>query len=458
MNKVIFVQAVLASLKDEFEAGKVTKGKGKPFWYESQNVIYSVKVEESDTGCLRAYSRDLSEGEETYQKMEISNGGHVIEMKSESERNKKLNYKNVKKWQTLKDAFLVQPVTSEFEHDSPIWSQRLTHEGGNMGGGGPDDDDEEEEEEEGDQIDGVGGVVRRLQNRGFDFSSILKGFRGYSSNQGEILEVYRILRTKRDRLVITQVRREPTLNRKDQQTYALEGAFKFGQFLNVAKFEESRLAQKTPIDNKLFKWKKNNRLVTGDKKQNVTNYMFCFEKYCRGIVKEKQTNMKTVRQKTNEKGQNAGVETKTVVGNNYRVWHSENKNVANKADFDTLDKECVGGQEIAGWAKGVKITHCADKGITKLQQGEFVYITKEKDGKLEEASSENVELVFGVGIGVESSVQATDVESSVKTSVPLQQQPSDGSAVGPLRPGEEQSGSGLLVLTTSVLLLGVSYF
>jgi len=376
MHKVLFAQAVVASLKEDFKTAKVSKGKP---WYSQDAAIFSAKVEASDTGVLKAYTRDLSEGEETYQKMVLSNGGHCISMETESEAKKGADYKNTENWRNLKDAFLIKPFEQEAEFNSPIWSQRLTHEAGAACGG---DCSSVTAEEQGDEVDADAGttLVRRLQG-----SSLLQGLNGFKQGPSQILEVYRIMHTKEDKLIITQIRREPTSDRKSQQVYALEGSYSYQKVVDNSKFDEP--GQGAVYNNKLFKYKQ-------ALKGQYYSYVFCFENYCRAIVREIKQGMRTVRQEVKADGSNGEMKITPKTGDHFLTWHSRNENVAKKVDFAKLDKECSDGKEVKGWTKGVKLTYCEDKGIAKLQQGDFIYIVKEKGDVLEEASSENIKLSF----------------------------------------------------------------
>jgi len=375
MNKALFAQAVVATLQDDFKGAKVSKGK---HWYTNDNMIYATKIEESDTGCLQAYSRDRSEGETTYQKVVLSNGGHMIEMAAESEKNPNNAYKKSRRWENLKDAFLLKSVDAEGEHDSPIWSQRLTHEGGNMG---------DFQMQQGSEVGKDGStVVRRLQRSSKQYKDMLAGLRGYTNGDRQILEVYRILRTKRDRLVITQVRREPTFNQKDHQVYVIEGSFSYADALKNKKFNK--------INTKPFKYNQQER---GGNKFNT--FQFCFGKYCRAIIYEVKRGVLYSRQVVDEEGSNGPVDQRRETGKKHLTWYQKNENVAKKVDFETLDKECSTGTSHAGWKDDVQITECKELGIVKVKDGDFVYIVKDKDGKLEEAASANVALAFGKGNG-----------------------------------------------------------
>lgn len=355
MFSLTLLALVSASLEEDYKNAKITN-KAESI----QNPIFAAKVSEDKNGVLIGYLMDKSEGAITYSKVVLSEAGHILEYKTEVSG--ETGGYRTGNWELLSNNFLVAPKTEEAEGDMQFWQQRLDHEavadGENIKIPGLN------------RVIGCTGagacgttVVRRLQGRRFGFFQ-----QQDKANQKDVLEVYRIKRNKGDKLVVTQLRRDPEGSRMAGWK-AKEIVNSYDQVLKTVTFEN---------ENAVFQ-----SSAASTRRGNKTQvFQYCYNGFCQ----LHQTNEKEV--KLFEKN---GSQSKTVrkAGKGFFTWVKESGMKAEVGDFDTLLKECEKGEIKPSWSERVQITGCGSitKVVTKKGGKEYTFLSKLDGDKLIEATN-----------------------------------------------------------------------
>jgi len=246
----------------------------------------------------------------------------------------------------------------------------------------------------------------------------------------DVLEVYKFKRTCGEKLCFSVMRREPARAGGKATLKVLEHARSY----DVAEQEAGLKGIQKNFDY-------SEETTTGNSKQQFWKY--CFGDYCK--LSEQVT--KTVR--VVRKGENSNSVTESVAGEHVYNFYKKNANKAESVDFETLKNECTSESELPS-PGNIQFSKCGE-GIVKMTIGEHIYLFKDAEGKLSEAT--NAPTSFGETLPADKSANTDFSKGAQKVNATGSAIAGNGGAITePAQPANPANPS-----TSASFLVGVCF-